>query len=337
MTGFLRNLVAAGAVSLFGLAPALAGTPVKFVLDWAVIGTHTPFAVALHDKLYEKRGLDVKIDRGYGSIDTISKIGNGLYDMGFADPNLLLEYNAKNPDAKVTMVFLISDGSQSALVARKASGIKTPKDLANKKIGGAAGDNTRKLAPVYGSIAGFDEKTINWVSVQPAIKETLLIRGDVDALSTLEPTTILGIKKLGGNPSDYISFRYSEYMPELMGTGIIASQKTIKEKPEVVRAFVAASMEGLKIALKDPKRAVSTLADLDALVDRENELARFEMGNEMAYANPKLKTEGLGYVSDERLKKCLDYVSKAVGVPIPSNLSDIYDERFLPPKKDRLL
>lgn len=337
MTGFLRSVIVAVAATLSGFSPASAGTAVKFVLDWAVIGTHTPFAVALHDKLYEKRGLDVKIDRGYGSVDTISKIGNGLYDLGFADPNLLLEYNAKNPDAKVTMVFLISDGSQSAIVARKASGIKTPKDLDKKKIGGAAGDNTRKMAPVYGALAGFNEKTIDWVSAQPAIKETLLVRGDVDALTTLEPTTLLGIKKLGADPADFVSFRYSQFMPELMGTGIMASEKMIKEKPEVVRAFVAASMEALKIALHDPKRAVSTLADLDALVDRENELARFQMGNEMAYSSPELKTEGLGYVSDERLRKCLGYVSSSVGVPVPANINEIYDQEFLPPKKDRLL
>src|ERR1700753_1714528 len=203
---------------------------VKFVLDWAVIGTHTPFSVALKNGIFQQHGLDVKIDRGYGSTDTISKVGNGSYEFGFADPNLLLQYNAKNPDAKVTMVLLLHDGSQAAVVARKASGITSPKDLEGKKIGGAAGDNSRMLFPIYAKLAGVDASKVEWATVQPQIKDTLLSQGNVDAVATLEPTTLLALKKYGENPDDYVSFRYSKYMPELLGTGVIVSERTIKER-----------------------------------------------------------------------------------------------------------
>src|ERR1700753_381863 len=116
-------------------AVAQAQTKVRFVLDWAVIGTHAPFGIALKDKLFEKHGLAVTIDRGFGTGDTINKVANGLYEFGFADPNLLLAYNAKSPDNKATMVLLLYDGSQAAIVARKSAGIKTPKDLEGKKLG----------------------------------------------------------------------------------------------------------------------------------------------------------------------------------------------------------
>ncbi len=311
-------------------------TKVKFVLDWAVIGTHTPFAVALKNGLFEKNGLDVKIDRGYGSTDTISKVGNGIYDIGFADPNLLLQYNAKNPDAKVTMVFLLHDGSQSAIVARKASGISSPKDLEGKKIGGAAGDNSRMLLPVYARLAGFDDSKVEWVTVQPQMKDTLLSRGDIDAVATLEPTTLLALKKFGANTDDYISFRYSKFMPELMGTGIIVSQRMIKEKPEVIRAFVASTVDGMKYSLAHPKEAVATLATLDPMVDLDNELTRFKLGNDMAMSNPDLKVSGMGAVTPERLRKSVEYISTIANVPPPADLKEIYNQDFLPPKADRM-
>src|ERR1700744_3357229 len=97
LQGYLLALVL-----LILIAPftARAETKVKFVLDWSVIGTHAPFAVALKNKLFEKHGLSVTIDRWLGSTDTINKVANGVYEFGFADPNLLLEYNSKNPDAK---------------------------------------------------------------------------------------------------------------------------------------------------------------------------------------------------------------------------------------------
>jgi NitT/TauT family transport system substrate-binding protein len=286
--------------------------------------------------MFEKRGLDVKIDRGYGSADTINKVGNGVYDFGFADPNLLLQYNAKNPDAKVTMVFLLHDESQSAIVARKSSKISSPKDLEGKKIGGAAGDNTRLMMPIYARLAGVDDSKVEWVTVQPQMKDTMLSRGDIDAVATLEPTTMLALKKFGMNPGDYVSFRFSKLMPELMGTGIIVSEKTIKERPEVVRAFVASVVDGMKYAMANPKEAVATLALLDALVDLNSELDRFKMGNEMAMSNPELKISGMGAVTPERLRKCIDYVSSIANVPPPADLKDIYNQDFLPPKAERM-
>lgn len=328
---------------LFGLASlggmegaAAADTKVKFVLDWTVIGTHAPFSAALKNKMFEKRGLDVKIDRGYGSGDTISKVGNGVYDFGFADPNLILQYNAKSPDAKVTMVFLLHDESQSAVVARKASKISSPKDLEGKKIGGAAGDNTRLMMPIYARLAGVDDSKVEWITVQPQMKDTMLSRGDIDAVATLEPTTMLALKKFGMNPDDYVSFRFSKFMPELMGTGIVVSEKTLKERPEVVKAFVASVVEGMKYAMANPKEAVGTLTLLDPLVDLNSELDRFKMGNEMAMSNPELKVSGMGAVTPERLRKAVDYVSGITNVPAPKDLKEIYNQDFLPPKADRM-
>jgi len=337
----MRKLLRAAALGL-ALAGSLAGlaraepTKLKFVLDWTVIGTHTPFSVALKNGIFAKHGLDVKIDRGYGSADTISKVGNGTYDIGFADPNLLLQYNAKNPDAKVTMVFLLHDGSQSAIVARKASKISSPKDLEGKKIGGAAGDNSRLLFPIYAKLAGVDDSKVTWITVQPQMKDTLLSRGDIDAVATLEPTTMLALKKYGNNPDDYISFRFSKLMPELLGTGVIVSERLIKEKPEAIRAFVASVVDGMKYSLAHPKEAVATLAVLDPLVDVDNELARFNMGNEMAMSNPELKASGLGATTPDRLKKAVNYISSIANVPPPADLKDIYNQDFLPPKADRM-
>jgi NitT/TauT family transport system substrate-binding protein len=335
MRRFLLGGLALPVALLFASAAAQAQTKVKFVLDWAVIGTHAPFAIALKDKLFEKRGLNVTIDRGFGTGDTINKVANGLYEFGFADPNLLLDYNAKNPDNKVTMVFLLYDGSQAAIVARKSVGIKTPKDLEGRKIGAPVGDNARTMFPTYADKAGVQSDKIEWVSVQPQIRDTMLVRGDVDAVAALEPTALLALKKLGANADDYVSFRYSQFMPELLGTGIIVSQRTIREKPELIRAFVAAVNDGMKAALADPKTAVASLSALDPLIDAGTELQRFQLGNEISMSNPDLKKNGLGNVTLERLQKSIEYVSKGMNIPMPENSKDIYNEEFLPPAADR--
>jgi NitT/TauT family transport system substrate-binding protein len=314
-----------------------AETSVKLSLDWLVQGIHVPFSNALSKKFFEKEGLKVTIDRGYGSADTISKVGNGLYDFGVADPNLLLKYNNDNPDAKVTMVLLVYDGSQSAIVARKSSGIAAPKDLVGKKIAAPPSDNTRQIFPVYAKAAGFDASKVEWVSAQPNVRDTLLVSNQVDAVAALEPTVMLDLQKLNANESDYISLRLASYLPELMGEGVIVAQKTIKERPELVRAMVRAVIAGEQDAIAHPEAAVATLALLNPMVDLKSELWRFQSDAALNMQNPALKTSGLGAMDDARLRKDMEYMSETFGVPVPKDLSDIYDQRFLPPVSDRLL
>ena len=327
--------LAACLASSFAL-PCAAETSVKFVLDWVVQGTHVPFSNALSKKLFEKEGLSVKIDRGYGSVDTISKVGNGVYDFGFADPNLILKYNHDNPDAKVTMVLLVYDGSESAIVARKASKIVEPKDLEGKKIGAPPSDNTRQIFPVYAKAAGIDASKIEWVSAQPNVRDTLLVNGQVDAVAALQATVMLDLQKLKADPSDYVTFRFAKYLPELLGEGIIVSQKTIKERPELIRAFLKAIIAGEQDALAHPDTAVPTLATLNPMVDLKAEAQRFASDAAVNLENPALKSAGLGSVDPARLRKDMDYMSQTFGVPVPADLSEIYDQRFLPPVSARL-
>lgn len=315
---------------------ASADTPVKFVLDWLIMGTQTPFSAAQVNGVFKQEGLAVTIDRGYGSADSIAKVGNGLYDFGFADANLLVKYNHDNPDAKVTLVFLVQDRGQLSIVARRSAGIAKLQDLAGKKIGAPPGDNSRQIFPVYAKAAGFDASKVNWVSAQPAIENTMLFRGEVDAVAELEPSAFQALTRLGMDPArDLISFRYAEFLPELMGEGIITSEKTIKERPDLVRAFVKAVVIGEQYALAHPAEAAATLRSLSSLVNVQDELARWNAGVDMTMADPTLRTRGLGDVAPERLQKATEDMATTFGVPVPANLGEIYNASFLPPLADR--
>ena len=70
---------------------------------------HAIFTMASDSGYFSDAGLRVKIDRGFGSADTISKVAAGTYDFGFADLNLLVDFNAKNPANKVVGVFVSFD------------------------------------------------------------------------------------------------------------------------------------------------------------------------------------------------------------------------------------
>jgi len=85
---FLRLAGAAGAGSVLGVsAPAIihAATPVKMTLPWLPLGTFSYAFVAKKMGFWEKRGLDVTIDRGFGSGKVCVPVDQGQYDFGILD------------------------------------------------------------------------------------------------------------------------------------------------------------------------------------------------------------------------------------------------------------
>jgi len=97
------------AVLSLGALGASAQTPIKFTLDWVFQGPTSPFLVALEKGYYKAEGLDVTMDPGQGSAGAVQRVATGAYQIGFADVNATIEYNAKNPGKEVLCVFMAYD------------------------------------------------------------------------------------------------------------------------------------------------------------------------------------------------------------------------------------
>src|ERR1700758_1108628 len=115
----------------------------KFVVDFAYQGNHAIWGLALAQGMFQKLGLNVTMDRGYGSGDTIVKVASGAYDVGFADVNAAVKFNAQNPDKRVIAVLQVFDRPLSAFITLKKSGITEPKQLPGHTVGAPEADASR--------------------------------------------------------------------------------------------------------------------------------------------------------------------------------------------------
>src|SRR5262252_10270632 len=112
--------------------PAWAETKVKFLLDWAFQGQQAAFTVPADDGTFHKLGLDVTIDRGVGSGDTVVKVASGAYDIGYADLYAMVRFNDQNPEHKLIAVMIANDKATTGLATKSDGNIKLPKDLEGK-------------------------------------------------------------------------------------------------------------------------------------------------------------------------------------------------------------
>src|SRR5258706_15523287 len=103
--GFAATLVLA--VLSAPMGGAAAQEKVKIGLDLTISGYHAGWLVAQKLGYFSEQGLDVTINRGFGSGDTAQKVKNGEIDIGFHHTANLIIVNSEGGDLRVVMSYLV--------------------------------------------------------------------------------------------------------------------------------------------------------------------------------------------------------------------------------------
>lgn len=337
MRKFLKMSCMGLVMAMLPIVSALADTKIRFSLDWIPGATHGAFLIAKQKGYYKQEGLDVTIDPGKGSAEVVRLIAAGVYDMGFPDINVLMDFNAKNPKQSFPAVLNGYEQAPAAIFVLKSSGIKEPKQLEGKKLGSAAHDSTFKLFPIFAEINGIDMSSIQIQYIDPRLRETLLAQKVVDAIPGQFFNSLLELKAKGVPESEINYFMYKDYGLELYSNSVAVSPKFMKENPEAVRGFIRATIRGARDLVKNPEDGVAAALAYEPLLDANIERERLRAALECCIATNAVMTQGYGDFNRERLQKDIDLISKAYKLPRKPSLDEMFDSSFLPPQNERLV
>jgi NitT/TauT family transport system substrate-binding protein len=330
----VRAAVVLSALVATGLA-ALAQTPVKLILDFAIQGQQSPIVLAAEGGYFSRAGVTVQIDRGYGSADAITKVATGTYEFAFADLGSLIQFNGKQGATKLINVFQVYDVAPMVILALKKSNITKPTDLAGKKIASPPAASSRVMFPTFAAANKIDASTIQWLDVTPQLRETLLMQGQTDA-TTAFITDLAGLKHLNIPESDVSIMRYSDYGVSLYGHAILTTPEFAAKNPDVVKKVVKGVAEALKASITDPGVAIAAIKKRDPLIDENIERHRLDLVLKNAIVTDYVKKAGLSAVETERMKKTIDIVTSTFKTP-PVEVSAIYHPEYLPPRSELML
>lgn len=333
---FLATLVIALMMSAGGAAAA-ENVKVRFTLDWVAQSTHGPFFVALYEGYYKAEGLDVTMDAGKGSADAVRRIVSGAYDMGFPDINALIQFNSKNPDKAIQEVLMGYEQPPFSIFTLKKSNITHPRQLVGKTLGAPVFDASYKLFPAFARAIGIKASAVLRKNMDPRLREPMLKRGEVDAISGHVFSSMLNLKAIGVKESDVRFFMYGDFGMDSYGNGIAVSPKFMREHPDAVRGFLRATIKAARDTVLRPEKAIAAVKKFEPLIDEALERDRLRLGIRCCILTPNVKKFGYGGVDMARLERSIGQAALAFGLKRKPTAAEMFNARFLPAAEQRMI
>jgi NitT/TauT family transport system substrate-binding protein len=264
------------------------GTKVKLVLNWVPEPEFGGFYAAREGGAYRRQGFDVEVIGGGAGVPVVQMVATGRAHFGTIGADELLTARAHGAD--VVAVFATFQTSPQGIMVHASRNLTSIAEVFQS--------GTLAIEPGM-PYAAYLKQKFPWEGVQVVPYDGGVARFLTDpsyaqqCYVTSEP---IAAKKQGGDPRVFLvaDAGYNPY-----ATVVVARRELVEQKPEMVGAFVAATAEGWKSYLTDPRSTNQVLArlnpsmdaaTLEAAVEAEKPLIMTEQTNQL----------GLGTMSSER-------------------------------------
>jgi NitT/TauT family transport system substrate-binding protein len=285
------------------------GVPTKTY--WPTIICET----ALRQKLFDKEGLDCELTIYRGGAEGFEAMAAGAADLIVHASSAVAAGLRKGVNARV-----VANGANGYygwyLVVKTDSKIAKVEDLAGKKVGiTSAGSGTDMLALWTAA-----ERKVNFTRVPLGGGGLVpnLLSGNIDATVLYSPLTF---KVMQAKEARALT-DYGAEVPEHSTGGWIATDKVIKDKPQVVQKALNAIYGGLAYLRDDKNRdaSVKLIAEIDEIPEA---IAAAELDGNLK----KLSADGL--FTRDGMVRALE-MAKLIGMTDLAPVEQIYIETFKP-------
>jgi NitT/TauT family transport system substrate-binding protein len=329
---FLK-LTGAGAAAMSLGMPALlrAATPVKMTLPWLPLGTFSYAFVAKKMGFWEQRGLDVTIDRGFGSGKVCVPVDQGQYDFGILDLAVMMNCAARGLD--LVAIGGIWPRSPVGIFSLKEANITKPKDLEGETVAFDVGSGDFQLWPAFVKASGIDDKKVNKVTMDAAALIKALIEKQVKAegnfFGSIAPSLWAQGLEING-------ILYEDYGVKMFSNVVACKRSTIESKSDLCQAFMGGLMEGLKYVYLNPEK--SAALHIESVKEFQGGSVAnqkvIEYGQAVSTALgvvPAVRQHGLGYMDPELVATTAKTVETYMGVKNAAPVETLFSNKFVGP------
>lgn len=299
------------AIVLSNALPAAAQDTVRIALPTKTYYPTIISEAAQRYKLFEKEGIKAELTVYRGGAEAFEAVAAGAADLTVGSTAIVAAGIKKG--VKTQAVAGAGMGYTGwYLMVKPDSPIKDVKDLEGKKVGiTSAGSASDIIA--------------RWTMADKKVKFTAvplgggglvpnMLSGNVDAIVLYSPLSFKVLQEKSGRAL----IDYGKAMPEHLSGVWIASDKVIKEKPQMVQKAVNALFGAMTVLKNDKAGAVKLIAEVDEIPPQ---IAEAELEGNI------LKLSSDGEMKKEWVQRGLD-MAKLVGMTDLAPIDEIYTEKF---------
>lgn len=256
---------------------------------------------------YDEAGFgEVTLNAGPGATESIVLAGGA--DFGLTNAVTVGQVIAEE-EAPLKIVGTTYQKNPFTILSLADGGdIATPADLVGKRIGVQAGGN-ETLFDALLAANDIDPADVEKVPVE--YDPSPLVNGDVDGFLAYITNESITVESAGNEVTNLL---FADNGLPFVAESIIATEETIAERPDMVKAFLEAEIRGWQDALADPEEGARLAveeygADLD--LDLEKEIAQATTQNDLLIVTEETEANGIFTISDELVQQNIDTLATA--------------------------
>ncbi len=228
-------------------------TTVKFALDWTPNTNHTGIYVAREKGWYAAQCINLQILPYSANVSPDTLVSSGQADAGISSTEGIVADAAVNQP--VVSIAAIIQHNTSALVTLASSGLNRPRDLDNKIYGGFGAPYESAVVGAIirqdGGTGVFKNVTLNIDTMQA------LETKQIDFAWVFEGWEVIQAERAGYKLNVFPITSYG--IPDYYTPNIITSPREIKQHPDLLRRFMAATEQGYEYARAHAHEAAQLL------------------------------------------------------------------------------
>ena len=228
---------------------------VTVILDYVANTNHTGMYVALDQGYYKEAGMDVSIvEPTEGATATLIAVGKGDFGISYQEDVTIARTSADPLPVKAVAALI--QHNTSGFVTYGDKDIHSPKDFEGKTYAGWGGPGEEAVLKAVMAKDGGDFSKLDMVISDGSGFEAL--KDKVDVMWFFEGWDNIKCR-LNDFPINYMELRRLDERLDYYTPVIIASEDTLKNKPEMTKKFLEATAKGYQYAIGHPKESAEIL------------------------------------------------------------------------------
>ena len=295
-------------------------TPVTYTLDWFPQAEKGGFFQAKVEGIYERNGLDVTIRPGGPQVNIHQLLAAGQTD--FILGTSMRTLAAVQQNVPIVTVFAAFQKDPVTLVVHEGVGHDKLSDLKGKPIRLPAIARTNYWPWLKSKFGFTDEQIRGFEPGYAALGSDRMLSQQGYATNDDWNARKVGLSLKSLILADYGWANYA--------TTIDTTERMVRERPEVVRAFVRASSEGWKRYLENPAKAYAAIRQANPQMDADlMEHSYREMKRQGIVDSGDAQGGKIGMMTDARWERFVKELQAAGALPANLDWKKAYTLEFV--------